>query len=117
MGDDKVLTAGFTYHPRITLILSDILTYCFPDVLEYSCTTSKMDSGKIRMVKDYLTGNWTTNKDKINNPVRNTGFLKNFHQDIGRINLCVRSLPNGHITHQDRCRLQVSGDRGKIEWR
>ena len=115
MGNHKILSACLTYDSWVRFIFENILTDCFPDMLENTCGACEMDSRKIRMVENNFSSGGSIYKDQVDHAIRYTGFFENLHQYIGRIDLSMSRLPNHRISHQGSGSRQVASNSSKVE--
>ena len=79
MNKDKVLAAVLTHNAWITFVILDIIAYGLPHILESSCATSEMNTGKVWRVHNVWADLTSGSGNKINNSIRNTRFLEKFH--------------------------------------
>ena len=67
------------------------------------------------MFHHYFTANRTRNKYQINNTFGKSGFFENLHQHLCRVNLCIGTFPNNHVTHHSRSCRKVAGNGSKVK--
>src|SRR5690606_9900703 len=107
--------SSLTDNTRIRLVQMDILTDGFPYILEYTCRSCKMYARKIGVLKDHLSRIRPGYIDQIDHTIRQSGFPKDLHQYIGRIDLCIRRFPHDNIAHHRHTRRQIARDSREIE--
>ena len=99
MYHDEVFTAGLAYNSRVRAIFIDILANGLPNVLEHLRTSRKVDSGKIGVAENHLTGSGAADIHQVNYPGRQPRFHKYLHKHFGRINLGIGGFPHNGIAH------------------
>ena len=117
MGHHKVLSPSFSHDARIASVQREVFTNGFPQVTEDASRSCEMESCKVAMLEDHISRHRTVACHHVDDPVRQSRLLENFHDHLRTVDLGVRWLPNHNVAHQCSHCWQVAGDGREIERR
>ena len=93
----------------------EVLSDGLPKMSEHASRSCEVQTCQVAVLEDHFSSHGSFTGHHVDDAVREASSLKNFHDDLGAVDLCVRWLPNHDIPHQCRHGWKVAGNGGEVE--